>query len=608
MPGEPKLLVRLKFGGEQAVALRGQPIAIGRGSGQDVRLTDRKISSAHALLEPHGAGYRIRDLGSTNGTYVNGQLVHGVRGLELEDVIQFGDTQVLYTVRQPGTVQWPAPALSSDEALLREFDDLEDPGLRTLKFTLTDLEQEFVQPDEGADQLRQRLEALFRVTTVLKSASSIPQLLESTLELVFSASKADRGVILLRSERPDGPLRPIASRERSKRGSREPRPASGSGSGTTMMRAIDLQRFSRGLLDEALHSGEAVLSRDTRADGRFASNFSIHANGITSAVAVPLPGPERTLGVLYLDKRGFEAPPFKQEDLQLAAIVAQQAGAAVGGLTMLEALRHANAELETARDEILRWNQELERKVQERTSEVQAQAGKIAELNHEKDALMGMVAHDLRTPLSGLLGFAEIALEGLDSGEDPSTLREDLDVIKSTAMEMNELLSDLLDVSRMEAGKVQFSPETVDLIAFLSESERRYELLASRKQITFRLALPESLPPVRLDPLRIRQVLNNLVSNACKFTNPGGMVTLQARVTPAAFEVSVTDTGQGIAADELDRVFQRYEQTSAQATAGEKGSGLGLAIAKRLVEMHGGKIWVESKPGVGTRFTFALPR
>ncbi|MCA8922631.1 MAG: FHA domain-containing protein [Planctomycetes bacterium] len=606
MPAEPKLLVRLKLGGEQVVPLRGQPIAIGRGAGQDVRLTDRKISSAHALLEPTPGGYRIRDLGSTNGTYVNDQLVHGVRPLQLEDMIQFGDTQVLYTLRERGTVQWPPPTLSSDEALLREFDDLEDPGLRTLKFTLKDLEQEFVQPDEGADQLRQRLEALFRVTTVLKSASSIPQLLENTLELVFSASKADRGVILLKGVRPDSPLRPIASRERSRQ-SRSAGEGSSKG-GTTVVRAIDLQRFSRGLLDEAVHSGEAVLSRDTRADGRFASNFSIHANGITSAVAVPLPGPEGTLGVLYLDKRGFESPPFRQEDLQLSAIVAQQAGAAVSGLNMLEALRHANAELETARDEILRWNQELERKVQERTSEVQAQATQIAELNREKDALMGMVAHDLRTPLAGLLGFAEIALEGLDSGEDPKTVREDLDVIKSTAMEMNELLSDLLDVSRIEAGKVQFSPEPVNLIEFLGESRRRYELLAARKQIGFSLALPDELPPVSLDPLRIRQVLNNLVSNACKFTNPGGTVTLRARVTAAAFEVSVSDTGQGIAADELDRVFQRYEQTSAQPTAGEKGSGLGLAIAKRLVEMHGGRIWVESQPGVGTRFTFALPR
>jgi len=587
--------------------LRGQPIAIGRGVGQDVRLSDRKISSAHALLEPHAGGYRIRDLGSTNGTYVNNQLVDGVRGLQLEDVIQFGDTQVLYTVRERGTVSWPAPTLSSDEQLLREFDDLEeDPGLRTLKFTLKDLEQEFVKHEEGTEQLRGRLEALFRVTTMLKAASSIPVLLENTLDLVFSASEADRGVILLRGLRPDSPLRPVASRER--RPSRRLEKAPPSGGSTTLVKAIDLQRFSRGLLDEAVHSGEAVLSRDTRADGRFASNFSIHANGITSAVAVPLPGPEGTLGVLYLDKRGFEKPPFRQADLQLAAIVAQQAGAAVSGLNMLEALRHANAELETARDEILRWNQELERKVQERTSEVQAQASKIAELNSEKDALMGMVAHDLRTPLSGLLGFAEIALEGIDSGEDPATLREDLDVIKSTAMEMNELLSDLLDVSRIEAGKVQFSPEQVDLAAFLGESRRRYELLAARKQIAFSLALPPELPPVSFDPLRIRQVLNNLVSNACKFTNPGGTITLQARTTPTSLEISVTDTGQGIAPGELDKVFQRYEQTSAQATAGEKGSGLGLAIAKRLVEMHGGKIWVESKPGVGTRFSFALPR
>ena len=610
---EPKLIVRLKPFGERVYPLPRRQFTVGRGSNQDLRIADRKISNAHALLEPlEAGGFRIRDLGSTNGTYVNGQLVEGVRILALDDEILFGDTRVLYTDRDPEQVEWSEEPSPGDTALAEEEEEpdtsrpplpeAEDLGLRTVKFRIADLERDLLgaAPD-APDGLQRRLQVLYRMSHVTKGVRPVKAVLDEALALVAEVLEADQGAIHL--VRPDGQVDEVSALVRSPPGLR------GGGGTTTRVMSPAWSAASRGIVAQVLRSGEAILTRDARLDRRLSAHQSIHANNIRSALGIPLVGPEGILGVLQLDKRGEgRRAAFADEDLQLATVIAQQAAAAVATGRMFEAMTRANRELEGARDQILRWNQELERKVEERTHEVQAQAAQITALNREKDALMGMVAHDLRTPLSGLLGFAEIAIQGLTSGEDPATVREDLDVIRTTAIEMNELLSDLLDVSRIEAGKLPIQLQDVDLGGLIRDGRRRYELWAGAKRIGFRLSVPEQLPPVRIDPRRIQQVLNNLVSNAVKFTNPGGTVTLAVLLrTPEAVEVSVLDTGQGIDPSEQDRLFGRFEQVSAQPTAGEKGSGLGLSIAKRLVELHGGRIWVESRPGVGSRFAFSLP-
>jgi signal transduction histidine kinase len=353
------------------------------------------------------------------------------------------------------------------------------------------------------------------------------------------------------------------------------------------------------MLQQVFESGEAILSRDVHHDQRFDANHSIFRTNIRSALAVPLRGQDSTLGVLHLDKRDSRRP-FDEEDLHLAVIVAQQVAATLHNARLFEEVSRANRELESARDEILRWNQDLEKKVADRTREV-------AELNRHKDQLLGMVAHDLRTPLAGLLGFAEVAIVGIDGGIEPAKTREDLDIIRTTALEMSELLNDLLDVARIESGKLSVDPRDIDLAALIRAAAPRYARWAEHKQIQFDLHVPAGVQPVCADPKRIQQVLNNLVSNAIKFSNPGALISLGVRREAELVLVSVADTGQGIESVELDKIFASYEQASARATAGEDGSGLGLSIAKKLIEHHGGKIWVESRPGVGSKFTFSLP-
>jgi signal transduction histidine kinase len=594
----PKLVVRLKPFGDRVIPLGTDRLSIGRGSDQDICIPDRKISSAHALLEPVTGGFRLRDLGSTNGTYVNGELVEGVRVLRFQDEVLFGNTMVLYTDQDPKTLHWPDRAVPGPPAPTPEpgrpppnFYDTaagdEMIGPQTVKFSLHDLEKELLAPvaEPGSIRLQRRLEVLYRMTLATKGGRTIHALLEEAINLVFQVLDADQGAIYLLDA--NNQLAEVAAR------ARDGRPTSG---------------LSQGLLRQALASGEAILTRDAQDDDRFSAHQSIYTFNIRSALTVPLRTQDGVLGVMHLDRRTARSA-FSEEDMQLAVIVAQQVAAALANARFVDALSRTNQELEQARDEILRWNQELEGKVEERTREVQAQAAKIATLNREKDHLLGMVAHDLRTPLSGLLGFAEIALADLEAKAGDDRVQEDLEVIRQTAVEMNELLSDLLDVSRIESGKLQISPREVDLLSLLSEWRRRYEMWASGKGSTFRIHLPDaSLTPVRVDPKRIQQVLNNLISNAVKFTPAGGTITLSlARDPVGQAEISVTDTGPGIAVSEVDKIFGRFEQASPQATRGERGSGLGLSIAKKLVELHGGRIWVESKPGVGSKFSFTLP-
>lgn len=588
----PKLIL-LTDEGRRVLPLTKSRTTVGRAGDQDLSLSDRKVSGAHALLEKSGAQFRVRDLGSTNGTYVNGVLVEGLSPLRIGDEVRFGNTRALFTDRDPNTVDWPGS--DSDSILLGEDELDAEVGPRTVKFRVQDIERDLFDSEEthgSLAALQRRLQVLYRMTALTrKPGRSVDQLLDQALELVLEVSDADRGAFFLVDEETQR-LVPHGVRDRR---------------GPTQARGI-----SRTILSQVWTTGEAIISRDAQADERFEANQSILSHNIRSALAVPLhaqsrEGGQMVLGVLHLDKRSARRP-FESEDLQLAVIVAQQAAATIANLRLIEAITEANRELERARDEILRWNQELETKVATRTAEVQEQAERIADLSRQKDQLLGMVAHDLRTPLTGMLGFAEVAISDLQAGSATEHTLEDLLVIRQSAQEMSELLNDLLDVSRLEAGKLRIDLRPLDLAGRIREDRRRYEMWAGSKEIGFSAKAPSGELWVLADPKRIQQVLNNLVSNAIKFSTTGGSIALRLKANSSRVEVSVQDTGQGIAPEDLEKVFASYEQTKTRATAGEHGAGLGLSIAKKLVELHGGDIWVESKPGVGSRFTFSLQR
>ena len=173
---------------------------------------------------------------------------------------------------------------------------------------------------------------------------------------------------------------------------------------------------------------------------------------------------------------------------------------------------------------------------------------------------------------------------------------------------MLDLVNDLLDVNAIEAGRLELKMDTIDLTKYLKECYDENLVLSKAKSIELVLDLEPELPVIVMDPHRIDQVMNNLINNAIKFSYPNTTITLQARVLDQEVAISVRDQGQGIPADEVKNLFTEFGRTSVRPTAGEKSTGLGLAIVKRIVELHGGRIWVESKVGMGSIFTFTLPQ
>jgi len=230
----------------------------------------------------------------------------------------------------------------------------------------------------------------------------------------------------------------------------------------------------------------------------------------------------------------------------------------------------------------------------------------LVELNQLKSKFLGIAAHDLRSPIGIVKSFVQLFLGGY-LGEVPASQREILQRMDKSCQTMLGLIDDLLDVTAIEAGQLELKTREMDLTAYLEECHTTHAILARSKSIELALDLAPDLPHVVMDPDRINQVLNNLITNACKYSFPNTVVTLRARATGDQVAIAVQDQGQGIPASELPKMFTDFGKTSVRPTGGEKSIGLGLAIVKRMVEAHGGRIWVESQVGVGSTFTFTLP-
>jgi len=212
------------------------------------------------------------------------------------------------------------------------------------------------------------------------------------------------------------------------------------------------------------------------------------------------------------------------------------------------------------------------------------------------------VAHELRTPLSVIRG----KLEGVLDGIYPAT-PEHLEPILDEILLLTRLVEDLHLMALAEAGQLALEKRPLDVGDLLRDAQVNFGPQADDRGVTLALDLPEALPQVIADWRRISQVLGNLLTNALRHTPPGGRVTLSARAIGGAVEVTVADTGVGIPPEDLPYIFERFWRGDKSRSRAGGGSGLGLAIARQLVEMHGGRIGVESTPGQGTRFTFTLP-
>jgi signal transduction histidine kinase len=261
-----------------------------------------------------------------------------------------------------------------------------------------------------------------------------------------------------------------------------------------------------------------------------------------------------------------------------------------------------NAEAEDMRNTMISLNNELNNL----TRELQKKNVQLDQLNQLKNQFLGMAAHDLRNPISSIMMFSEFVLES-DDYDISDDLRKIIDVIRTSSEFMLRLLEELLDVVKIESGKLQLNFEKVHPEGFLKKNIEINALLAAKKEIKLVLNIPQPLPEIQIDPVKIEQVLNNLISNAIKYSHNKTTVTISAFSTEQYILISVKDEGQGIPENELQKVFVPFSKMSVKGTAGEKSTGLGLSIVKRIVTGHLGRIWVESEAGKGSAFYLTLP-
>jgi signal transduction histidine kinase len=345
--------------------------------------------------------------------------------------------------------------------------------------------------------------------------------------------------------------------------------------GEAELLAIDLDQYAT----------EVANAMTTRADAVIAQNASAyeHSRNLFIGVAAAAIVLALLLGfVLSWSVIG----PIQRIDSRLAAIASGDFSGRVD-VTNRDELGALAANVNRMNDELRRLYKEVE-----------------AASQHKSDFLANM-SHELRTPLNAIIGFSQVLREGM-VGEVSKKQVEYLDDILSSGKHLLALINDVLDLSKVEAGQVELQVAPFSLQDALERGVSMVREQATTEGVQVTLHKNGGVDVVSGDERRIRQVIFNLLSNAVKFTPEGGQVDVSATRVNGQMRVSVADSGQGIAAEDLDRIFEEFQQTEAGAQQRE-GTGLGLALSKRFVEMHGGRIWCESEVGKGSTFEFTLP-
>ena len=248
----------------------------------------------------------------------------------------------------------------------------------------------------------------------------------------------------------------------------------------------------------------------------------------------------------------------------------------------------------------------LEQRVEARTRDLAIAKEQVEGANRHKSEFLANMSHELRTPLNAIIGFSDALAEQFFGPLNARQARY-VQHISSSGRHLLALINDVLDLSKVEAGHVNLEPSPFRVIDLLNDGLAMVRERATMHSITLRLDVEPDVDIIVADERKVKQVVFNLVANAVKFTPDGGCVSISASNDGEGLHVSVTDTGPGISADDLERIFEAFQQGHQTAARAQEGTGLGLTLSRQFVELHGGRLWVESVVGQGSTFTFALP-
>jgi signal transduction histidine kinase len=331
-------------------------------------------------------------------------------------------------------------------------------------------------------------------------------------------------------------------------------------------------RAERSLVARAARTRSGVVVNDVREAPDFLPNPLLPDT--RSEMAVPLIAGDTLIGVM--DVQSERPGRFSEEDVTIHTTLAAQIAISV-----------QNARLYAEQVDV---------------------ADQLREVDRLKGEFLASMSHELRTPLNSIIGYAEVLLDGID-GPLTTEMEEDVAAIHESGRHLLNLVNDILDLAKIEAGQMDLALERVRLHDLVEDVADASRVLLKGKPVDLIVDVPADLPEVEVDALRVRQIVGNLLANAAKFTDEGS-ISLRARVyerDPRWLLVSCADTGIGIAAEKLAVIFDRFRQVDQSYTRRAGGTGLGLSIARQLVEMHGGTLWVDSALGVGSTFTLILP-
>jgi signal transduction histidine kinase len=334
-------------------------------------------------------------------------------------------------------------------------------------------------------------------------------------------------------------------------------------------RPIALDRGS--VLGRAILEKKAVHVTDVRADPEYKLTEASRIGGFHTVLSVPLQREGMPMGVIMLARKSVR--PFTDKQIELVETFADQAVIAIENVRLFDEIQDKSRQLEVA--------------------------------SRHKSQFLANMSHELRSPLNAILGYTELILDSV-YGDMPDKACAVLDRVQRNGRHLLGLINEVLDLSKIEAGQLVLALADYSLKSVVETVYMAVEQLAKEKKLALTIDLAPDLPGGHGDERRLTQVLLNLAGNAIKFTDQGE-VAIKASAASGSFEVAVRDTGPGISAADQAKLFQEFQQADSSITRKKGGTGLGLAISKRIIEMHSGRIWVESIVGQGATFSFVLP-
>ena len=438
------------------------------------------------------------------------------------------------------------------ESLADQFNDMAG----RLQESYADLEEKVEVRTQELGRSVNELQALGEVSQAINSTLDVENVLRTIVTKAVELSLTDAGAIYVYEEARD-----------------EFRLRATYGMSEAMIAALTDRHVGVGEahIGDAAKRRESIQVADLRDDAPSPVNDIILGAGYRALLIVPLLRPGHIVGALVVRRK--EPGEFAKSTIDLLETFADQSVLAIQNARLFREIEEKGRELELA--------------------------------SRHKSQFLANMSHELRTPMNAILGYTELILDNI-YGEAPEKMRAVLERVQRNGRHLLGLINDVLDLSKIEAGQLTLTLNDYSLKDVVHSVFSAVESLATAKHLALKIEVPAALPPAHGDEHRITQVLLNLVGNAIKFTETGE-VAINATAQNGSFTVAVRDTGPGIAKADQSKIFEEFQQADNSATRKKGGTGLGLAISKRIVELHGGRIWVESKEGHGSTFSFTVP-